>query len=98
MRLYVRRLCGAVHTLRRSPTAMEECGEFAGHRDARPFLRVLAAARGEREPPAPPITVGPKRAEHVLRAAHEQATEPRIPRLVSRGMDAARPRRGVGGL
>ena len=54
---------------------MEHRHERARERDDGALLRIAAATLGERQAPAPQLTVRTNRAEDVLRAADEQAAE-----------------------
>ena len=60
---------------------MQQHSETPGHRDNRSFFRVSAATLSECEAPSSQICVGPKRAEHVVCALHQQLSQIHVARF-----------------
>lgn len=58
--------------LARHPELVQEHGELPSYGDHRPPLAVLAASRGQLQPPPPEPAIGGQRTERVVRALHQQ--------------------------
>jgi len=61
-----------------APHAVQQDGQFAGHRDDGSLFAALAAGRGQLQAPAAQGRVGAEAAQDILRRLHQQAAQVRV--------------------